>query len=146
VGPDDLVLDIGAGDGALTGPLLATGARVVAVELHRGRAATLRQRYGERGLRVVQCDLRELRLPHRPFRVVASPPYALSTPLVRLLLGSDRLVRADLVLQRAAARRLAAAPPGRHARRYRLSVGPSVPRSAFRPPPSVDSSVLRIER
>ena len=35
----DLVLDIGAGDGALTEPLLERGARVIAVELHPGRAA-----------------------------------------------------------------------------------------------------------
>ena len=96
--PGDLVLDIGAGTGALTGPLLGTGAQVVAVELHPGRAAALRERYGARGLRVVRCDLTELRLPRRPFRVVASPPYSAATPLVRLLLGTDRLLSADLVL------------------------------------------------
>lgn len=147
VGADDLVLDVGAGDGALTAPLLATGASVVAVELHPRRAALLRERYGERGLRVVRCDLRELRLPARPFRVVANPPYAATTALVRLLLGSDRLVRADLVLQGGAARRLLdRPPPARHARRYRLQVVGPLPRSAFRVPPKVDSVRFRIER
>ena len=141
------MLDIGAGDGALTGPLLDAGATVVAVELHPGRAAALRDRYGARGLRVVRCDLRELRLPGRPFRVVASPPYAATTALVRLLLGTDRLLRADLVLQRGAARRLVERPPpARHAHRYRLQLAGAVPRSAFRPPPRVDSVVLRIGR
>lgn len=145
VGPGDLVLDIGAGHGALTGPLLDTGAQVLAVELHERRAAGLRERFADRGLRVVRCDLRELRLPRRPFRVVASPPYALSTALVQLLLRTDRLVSADLVLQRAAARRFAERPPpARHARRYRLEVTTSVPRRAFRPAPQVDSAVLRI--
>ncbi|WP_436698833.1 rRNA adenine N-6-methyltransferase family protein [Nocardioides sp. BYT-33-1] len=147
VAAGDLVLDIGAGHGALTGPLADAGARVIAVELHPGRAAALRERYAERGVRVVRCDLRDLRLPSRPFRVVASPPYSLSTPLVRLLLGTDRLLSADLVLQSATARRIAAAPPrARHARRYRLRVGRAVPRAAFRPPPRVDSVVLRVER
>ncbi|WP_374586988.1 rRNA adenine N-6-methyltransferase family protein [Pimelobacter simplex] len=147
VGPGELVLDIGAGDGALTGPLLASGARVIAVELHEGRATALRTRYGDRGLRVVRCDLRELRLPQQPFRVVANPPYAATTALVRLLLGSDRLVRADLVLQGGAARRLVERPPSaRHGRRYRLAVTGSLPRAAFRVPPKVDSVKFRIER
>ncbi len=146
VSPGDLVLDLGAGAGALTGPLLDAGARVVAVELHPERAAGLRRRFGDRAV-VVRTDLRDLRLPRRPFRVVASPPYAASTAVVRALLGTDRLLAADLVLARAAALRLAhAVPRARHARRYRLDVVAAVPRSAFRPPPRVDSAVLRIVR
>ena len=43
--PGDLVLDLGAGDGALTEPLRAAGARVLAVELHPGRAERLRTRF-----------------------------------------------------------------------------------------------------
>lgn len=147
VAPGDLVVDLGAGDGALTAPLLAAGASVVAVELHPGRAAGLRRRYAGQDVRVVCCDLRELSLPRSRFRVVASPPYAASTDALRLLLRSDRLVAADLVLQSAAVRRLLERPPAaRHARRYRLSTGIRVPRSAFRPPPRVDSTVLRIRR
>lgn len=147
VKPGDLVLDLGAGHGALTAPLLDAGARVIAVELHEGRARELRERYTDRGLRVVRCDLSDLRLPRQPFRVVASPPYQLSTAVLRNLMGSDRLLSADLVLQRAAARRLAARPPGaRHTRRYRFEVGMPVPRKAFAPPPKVDSSVLRVRR
>ena len=119
---------------------------MVAVELHPGRAAELRSRYGA-AVTVVRADLQGLRLPRRPFRVVASPPYALSTSVVALLLGTDRLVSADLLLQRATAQRLAAGPPrGRHAHGYRLEVGRAIPRSAFRPPPRVDSSVLQIVR
>ena len=50
----DLVLDLGAGHGALTGPLLAAGARVIAVELHPLRVSVLRERFGDAGLRVVR--------------------------------------------------------------------------------------------
>lgn len=141
-----MVLDLGAGTGSLTAPLLARGARVVAVELHPGRVARLREQFDD-GVTVVHGDIRELRLPHRPFRVVANPPYAVTTELVWLLLSSPRLVSADLVLQRAAVRRFAARPPrGEHRRRFRLEAGMPVPRRAFDPPPHVDSAVLRIRR
>ena len=146
--PGELVLDLGAGHGALTDHLVAAGARVVAVELHQGRVERLRRKYaGEKAVRVVRADLRELRLPREPFRVVASPPYALTTAVVTQLLRSDRLRGAELVLQRAAARRLAAdTPRGRHGRAYQWEVVRNVPRSAFDPAPRVDSSVLRVVR
>ena len=144
VGVGDLVVDVGAGTGALTAPLLAVGARVIAVELNPRRAAVLTARFADRVI-VVRADIRELRLPRRAFRVVASPPYAVSTHLLALLLSTDRLLSADLVLQRAAARRFAVSPPsGRHTRRYTFEMGMSVPRHAFTPPPRVDSGVLRI--
>lgn len=147
VRPGDLVLDLGAGDGALTGPLLASGATVVAVELHPRRASGLRDRFAGQDVKVVHADLRDLRLPRRPFRVVANPPYQVASELVRLLLSSDRLLSADLVLQRAVVRRMVERPPrAKHARRYRLTPGLAVPRRAFRPPPRVDSAVLRITR
>lgn len=141
VRPGDLVLDLGAGDGALTAPLVARGARVLAVELHAGRAAALRQRFSDDDVTVLELDLTELRLPRRPFRVVASPPFAHTADVVRLVLRAEHLLSADLLLQRAAARRWAERRGGG---RRMLDVGMRVPRSAFRPPPQVDAAVLRI--
>ncbi|HEY2998744.1 MAG TPA: rRNA adenine N-6-methyltransferase family protein [Acidimicrobiales bacterium] len=146
--PGDLVVDIGAGTGALTAPLVAAGARVVAVELHPERVAALRRRFAGAGVTVVRADAADLRLPRRPFRVVASPPFAVtSAVLARLLAPGSRLVRADLVLQTAAAHRWAdGRAPGsrRWARAYDLTVGPRVPRTAFTPRPPVDCRVLRV--
>lgn len=146
--PGQLVIDVGAGDGALTRHLVAQGARVIAVERHPARARRLRAKYAD--VSVVEVDLADFRWPQRPFRVVASPPYAAGGALLRTLLApGSRLVAADLVLQRPVVRRYAdgdAPGAGRWSRRWTATRGMPLPRSAFRPPPQVDSGVLVIRR
>lgn len=143
---DRTIVELGAGTGALTTPLVHRGARVIAVELDQKRAATLRERFANDDVTVVRADIAALRWPRRPFQVVASPPYNLTTELVRRLLSLPQLHAADLVLQRAAAARLVDRPSGKHAHAYRLDIGMAVPRRAFNPAPKVDSAVLRIRR
>lgn len=101
----------------------------------------------EKPLAVPPCTAR-LRLPGRPFRVVANPPYSISGgPLWSLLSRHSRLVAADVVLHTAVVRRWAAgrAPgAGRWLKQYDLSAGMTLPRRAFQPRPTVDSRVLVI--
>jgi 23S rRNA (adenine-N6)-dimethyltransferase len=148
--PDDLVIDIGAGGGAITAQLLDHGAQVIAVELHPGRAAALRRRFAATPTTVVRTDAAALRLPRRPFRVVANPPYAITSALMRVLLSpGSRLVAADLVLQRAVVRSYAAGTAtgaNRWLFTWDMRAGQAVPRRAFVPAPHVDSAVLVIRR
>ena len=144
-----LVLDIGAGDGALTAPLLEIGARVIAVEAHPGRARDLRRRFGQ-DVVVVQADASDLRLPRRPFHVVANPPFGVTTALLRRLLHPrSRLVSAHLVLQeQAAARWVGPGAPGaaRWGATFASERGRAVPRAAFCPRPHVNARVLVVRR
>jgi 23S rRNA (adenine-N6)-dimethyltransferase len=150
ISPGDLVVDIGAGTGALTAPLVAAGARVVAVELHPRRAAELRERFAGDRVTVVQADASDLRLPRRPFRVVANPPFAITTAVLRRILGpGSRLLTADLVVPRGVARRWVdgrAPGAGRWRRTFTTRIATTVPGSAFRPRPPGATVVLRIER
>jgi 23S rRNA (adenine-N6)-dimethyltransferase len=139
-----VVLDVGAGLGAVTCALVDNGARVVAVEQHAGRAQHLRDTFS--GVVVVQADARDLRLPRRPFHVVANPPFAMTSALLyRLLQRNSRLVSARLVVQEQAARRwTASSAPGsaRWRATFDVSLGPRIPRRAFHPPPRVDARIL----
>ncbi len=141
------MLDIGAGHGIITAELLAVGAQVIAVERHSGRLDVLRERFDGR-VTVVAADAADLRLPRRPYKVVANPPFAVTSPLLRRLLQpGTRMITADLVLQDAAARRWSApdAPGiGRWGRTHRAGIVARVPATAFAPPPRVTCSVLQI--
>lgn len=145
----DLVLDIGAGEGAVTAALVSAGARVIAVEIHPQRARMLREVFGGR-ITVVRQDARDLRLPSRPFAVVASVPYAATSAVLRRLTHhGSRLTTAHLVVQAQAAARWsspAAPAAARWQRTFQASVGPVVPRRSFTPPPRVDSRILILRR
>lgn len=138
------MVDLGAGHGALTAPLVAAGARVLAVELDRRAARVLRERFaGEPAVTVIEADLLTVRLPGRPFRVVSNLPFATTAGAMRRLLDPRlAMVRADLVLQRAAARRWV----GAGGRAFAVHVDANLSRRAFDPPPKVDAAVLVARR
>jgi 23S rRNA (adenine-N6)-dimethyltransferase len=147
----DLVLDIGAGLGAVTRPLARTGARVIAVERDQRTARRLATRTAElSNVTVITGDALLVPLPHRPYRVVSNIPFAITIALLRRLVDS-RLVAADLVVEKRTGWRLAGGPAGRRDlarwhRRFGFTLGPVIPAHGFHPAPSVDAVVLRLRR
>jgi len=160
--PDETVLEIGPGLGALTGSLLKLARRVVAVEIDRRLCQALRDRLGEwENLELIQgdflkLDLDELIRRSQPggLRVVSNLPYQITGPVLRTVLNHlGRLQGAILTVQREVADRMAAGPGSKafgalsvavqfHSlihRHFRLS------KTVFYPRPQVDSTVLSLE-
>jgi 23S rRNA (adenine-N6)-dimethyltransferase len=153
----DVVVELGAGTGALTLPLLGAGVEVWAVERDPVWSERLRQIVETRGAhgtsRVIEADLRRLRLPPTPFRVVANPPFGLTTEILTRLLdapdrGPDRI---DLIVQLEVAVKHSRRPPASlrtaaWAPWWEFHLGPTIDRGAFRPRPRVDAAALTIVR
>jgi 16S rRNA (adenine1518-N6/adenine1519-N6)-dimethyltransferase len=155
--PADTVVEIGPGRGALTDLLAARAGRVVAIEIDRALAELLRKRYaGRPQVTIVEADVLAAPIAEAAgtddFVLAGNVPYYITTPIIFHALERPRPRRAVYLVQREVAER-AAAPPG--SKTYgALSVNVqsvarvetlfAVPPGAFRPPPKVDSAVIRI--
>jgi 23S rRNA (adenine-N6)-dimethyltransferase len=144
----DLVLDLGAGTGALTGVLERAGAHVVAVEIDPELAAGLRRRYAD----VVEGDALRVALPRKPFKIVANLPFDGGTAILRRVLDpSVPLETADVIVEWGLATKRTAVWPSTQLGAYwgawfELSLSRRLPRCVFAPPPAVDGGLLRIVR
>jgi 23S rRNA (adenine-N6)-dimethyltransferase len=157
-GAGDLVVEIGAGSGAVTCALALArhDVEVVALEKDPLWAARLRRAVRRDRLdnvTVVCCDALAYRLPRRPFRALSSVPFGATTAILHHLLDDTRsgLVRADLVVQWEVARKRTAVPPTTllstaWAPWWSFELGRRIPATAFRPVPAVDGAVLRVTR
>lgn len=145
----DLVLDIGAGKGRLTVPLIALGARVIAIEADDQLARTLMSKVDAI---VVRGNFLDFPLPAEPYRVMANVPFSITTALLRKLLDQpSAMVRADLIVELGVAIKRTRALPSNYLNlrwgpwwKFRLSQ--KIPRTAFEPRPSVDAALLQVIR
>jgi 23S rRNA (adenine-N6)-dimethyltransferase len=151
--PGELVVDIGAGSGALTRALLDANARVIALELDPALVAQLRTRFRGRDVQVLEVDARRWSWPREPFSVVSNLPFAGSGAILGWLLRDPRtgLRQADVIVQWDFARKHAAIWPTTLRNTYwrawfEVTIVARLSRSAFAPPPEVEAAVLRIAR
>jgi len=92
VGHDDLVLEIGAGLGRLTGPLAASAGRVIAVEIDERFASRLTHRFeAVSSVEIVRGDALQVALPTTPFRAFGNLPFGATTAILRRLLDDPGL-------------------------------------------------------
>ncbi|GLT42633.1 hypothetical protein SLA2020_166230 [Shorea laevis] len=153
----DVILEIGPGTGNLTKKLLEAGKMVIAVELDPRMVLELQRRFQgtpfSSRLKVIQGDVLKTDLPYFDI-CVANIPYQISSPLTFKLLFHQPAFRCAVIMfQREFAMRLVAQPGDNlycrlsvntqlYARVFHLL---KVGKNNFRPPPKVDSSVVRIE-
>lgn len=151
---EDTVVEIGAGLGALTESLAQKAKRVIAVEVDRRISALLTERMASLKQVTVVCeDILEFAWDRVPGAIVIGAiPYQITSPIIVSLCEARRFIqRAVLVMQTEVAQRLVAQPGTKAYGRlsvlaqcgWQLEARFSIPRSAFFPPPAVDSTCVR---
>ncbi|HEY2800060.1 MAG TPA: 16S rRNA (adenine(1518)-N(6)/adenine(1519)-N(6))-dimethyltransferase RsmA, partial [Chthoniobacterales bacterium] len=153
----DFVVEIGAGLGAITEPILASGAHVLAIEKDARLASFLGDRFSENSLEIVHgdaltFDVRRL-FASGPVKLLGNLPYYSATEMLfRFLQSPTPIIMALLMLQREVAARLSAAPRSKDygiltllvQAQYRVEFLRSIPASVFVPAPEVESAVVRL--
>jgi len=151
----DALLEIGPGEGALTRPLLERIGHLTAIEIDRDLAARLAQEFPHPRLTLVIADVLDFDFSTLPsdLRIVGNLPYNISTPILfHLARYADRVRDMHVMLQLEVVRRMVAkhSTPdyGRLSvmlqTRFRMQKLFNVAPGAFRPPPKVDSAVVRL--
>ena len=149
--PEDFLVEIGPGEGALTHPVLSRTGNIHVIELDRDLAARL----SDERITVHQADALAFDFGQFPagMRIVGNLPYNISTPLLfHLARFAARVRDMHFMLQLEVVERMVAAPStpqyGRLSvalqARFRMQKLFKVSRGAFRPPPKVESAVVRL--
>ena len=147
------MVEIGPGEGALTHPLLERVAKLHVIELDRDLAAALKR---DDKIVVHQADALDFDFGQFPrgMRLVGNLPYNISTPLLfHLARYADRVRDMHFMLQLEVVERMVASPStadyGRLSValqvRFRMKKLFNVSKGTFRPPPKVESAVVRME-
>ncbi len=156
--PEERLVEIGPGRGAITAPLLARCGRMTVIELDRDLAVKLRR---NAALEVIEADVLAVDIAAlasrdgvaTPLRVVGNLPYNISTPILfHLLESAGHVVDQHFMLQKEVVARMAAGPGSKtYGRlsvmlqwRYEIEALFDVPAEAFEPPPRVESAVVRM--
>ncbi|MFZ9811874.1 MAG: 16S rRNA (adenine(1518)-N(6)/adenine(1519)-N(6))-dimethyltransferase RsmA [Burkholderiaceae bacterium] len=155
--PDQAIIEIGPGQGALTEALVAAAGRITAIELDQDLLPALRSRFSSSQLHLIAADVLTVDFAaladafSSPLRIVGNLPYNISTPLLfHLLPVADRVADQTFMLQKEVVDRMVAAPGSKVYGRlsvmlqahYRMEKLLQVPAGAFVPVPKVDSAIV----
>lgn len=150
--PDEVIVEIGPGEGVLTEKLVELPNRIVAIEIDPDLFAKLRRRFGER-IEIRNEDAVDAPLPDVPYRAVGNLPYNVATPILRRVIADPNCRRAVFMLQKEVADRITAKPgsePFGYLTLYvqlyasARSLMTLEPKSFF-PPPKVRSAVVVLD-
>ena len=156
--PEDMLVEIGPGQGAITFPLLRKHGSLTVIEFDRDLITPLSEAaHGLGDLTIVHKDVLKVDFGKlagdNRIRLVGNLPYNISTPILfHVLEHAEAIVDMHFMLQKEVVDRMAAAPGSKVYGRLSVmlqavcDVVPlfDVPPGAFRPPPKVDSSVVRL--
>ncbi len=159
--PDDIIIEVGVGLGALTQPIAEQAAQVIGLEIDSGLVRFHKEKEDLPAnvtllhQDILKADFEELhRLSHGPLKIMANLPYSISNPfLFKLIEHQEKMDWATVMLQKEVADRLTAKPGTKQygiptvllkscaTVKSLLTLKPA----EFHPRPKIDSVVVRIE-
>lgn len=158
--PGDVILEIGAGNGELTGILAESGCMIFCSEIDEGLVSDLKSKFASNGNvaiiggNVLDLDLNAVISDSRPARCVGNIPYYITSPILfKLLDSSVRFSTIVLTVQKEVADRIVALPSTKDygvltvSAQFRAEVEKlfEIPADRFYPKPKVDSAVIRLK-
>lgn len=158
-GPEDKIIEIGPGQGALTEKLLQSAGMVHAIEIDRDLSSALLQQFGQfENFRlhegdVLKFDFNTLLSANEPARIIGNLPYNISSPLIfHLLKFLPGIIDMLFMLQLEVVERMTAAPGSKNYGRLSIMIQYyceaellfRVPPTAFIPAPKVESAIVKL--
>jgi 23S rRNA (adenine-N6)-dimethyltransferase len=153
INQDDLVVEIGPGNGIITKILAKKADRVITVELDSHLASNLNNKFkkSSNNVNIIQADFLKWRLPKEPFKVFSNIPFNLTTDIIKKLTQNDQLTEAYLIVQDKAAQRFTGQPKETQVSIllkpwFNLTIILKISKEQFTPKPNVNAVLLKIER
>ncbi|WP_078060011.1 23S ribosomal RNA methyltransferase Erm [Gracilibacillus timonensis] len=151
---EETVIDFGAGKGVMTEAIAQKSNQVLAVEKDVNFLTVLERKFADNHcVKVIDQDILRFALPKKAFVVVSNIPYAITTPIMKTLLGNpyNHLSRALIVMEKGAAKRFTSQRiKDDYVLQWRMyfdiRIARYISKTNFAPPPKVDSALVIITR
>lgn len=155
LGKKDIVLEIGPGRGIITSRLLKVSKKVVVIELDKNLFLNLNEKFNTaNNLELIHSNFLEYNLPNYPYKVFANIPFFITADVIKKLTSDNYFQEGYLVIQKEAAQKYIGMPYDNKNQMlsallkpwFDISVFYEFSRSDFYPRPSVDATMIRINR